>query len=132
LPTFFSTPKAVVSYSPGLEGLATNPGFQGDLTSTPKVLFPQKDACSVGSYGHNSVGVEDLFASSPGLLEDSRTLGWRQGHRWCSRLRNVGKGQGFTQGSREDFACPHLASSLRCSPQNIGQIRRFWLFIILE
>jgi hypothetical protein len=39
------------------------------------------------------LGLNISLLPYPGLLEDSRTLGWRQEHRWCSRIRNVDKEQ---------------------------------------
>ena len=67
------------------------------------------------------LGLEPCCTWVPGLLEDSRTLGWKKEHLWRSRIESVGKEQCVAlggsveplRGKGASFLTPQLNSVLR-------------------
>ena len=73
----------------GCDALGATLG-SGDIPrATPKVLRPYPYALNARPNGHNPVGVETPpVSANPGLLGDSRALGCKTEHLWCSGIGN--------------------------------------------
>ena len=90
-PHFLQPRRWLCPIAQGCEALRATLGSEDNFRSTPKVLRPYPNACKAGLNGRNPVGVEAPSSGYPELLADSRTLGWKTEHLWCSR-RNSGVG----------------------------------------
>jgi len=93
LPTSSATPKAVASSSPGFASLRATlgqmPNRRAKMVNTKGVAsmscFRWHQSMDVTPSGLCDVRFHSL--DSPGLLEDSRALGCRTEHLWCSRTK---------------------------------------------